>query len=529
MDERKAAEQSLENSDLWLGKIFQAQADAVIIVNLERKIVNLNQAAERMLGYSLKEIIDLPRQIFHVDEEHHARFSEYLDEAFQKGGAFQTEFEFKRKDGTTFPLEITFSPLIANQGKFLGLVGVARDITYRKQVEKELRESNRRLEVALSELQTTQQQVIQQERLRAIGTMASGIAHDFNNELFAILGYTELLLDNPETLKDIERVTKTLKEINVVAQGAAKVVGRLREFYRHREAGEVFQPLDIHPLIEQAISLTQPKWKDQALADGVTVNVMHEVADVPRFLGSESELRELLTNLIMNGVDAMPGGGTLSIRSMQKEDKVILEVSDTGTGMSEEVRRRCFEPFFSTKGERGTGLGLAMVYGIIKRHNGTIEIESELGKGTTFRVILPLQKETTSTVQGEAVVKRTIQGPFRIMVVEDEPRVRDIMTQYLTEDGHTVTAATNGREALEKFRPNTFDLIITDKAMPEMNGDKLASIIKQLEPRRPIILVSGFGDMMGTAGELPKDVDLVLSKPTTLTQLRAAIAKVTGT
>ena len=396
--------------------------------------------------------------------------------------------------------------------------------TAKMRADQELRQRNNELQKALSDLHKTQQQVIQQERLRALGEMASGIAHDFNNTLTPILGYSEICLSDPKLLDDKAKAIEYLRLMNMAAKDASKVVSRLREFYRPRSKKETFAPTDINRLIQQAVSLTQPKWKDQALARGGTISIETALKEgLPFITGNESELREVLTNLIFNAVDAMPHGGTITLATRLENDSVILQISDTGTGMTEEVRRRCLEPFFTTKGDKGTGLGLSMMYGIIQRHEGTLEIETELGKGTSFLIHLAIHKGKKA-IQGI----QSRQQPMRslhILYVEDQTHVRDVIMKYLTGDGHTVEIASNGREGLQKFYGGRFDLIITDRAMPEMNGDQLALAIHKIAPNKPIILLSGTGDLMKAAGQNFQGVALALGKPVTVDHLRQAIAK----
>ncbi|MBM3240465.1 response regulator [Candidatus Poribacteria bacterium] len=268
-----------------------------------------------------------------------------------------------------------------------------------------------------------------------------------------------------------------------------------------------------------------PKWKDQALSDGITISIETDLQKVPIISGNESDLRGVLTNLVINSVDAMKENGMITLRTRHKDKHVVLEVSDTGIGMTEEVKQRCFEPFFSTKGERGTGLGLAMVYGIIQRHEGTIEVDSELGKGTTFTICLPIwtgQQDKEKSQEVEALSRS-----LHVLVVDDEPMMCDVVTMYLTADGHTFETATNGREGMEKFYKGKFDLVITDRAMPDMNGIQLAGLIKQLSANMPIIMLTGFGEMMKYVGEMPKGVDFLLSKPVRLNDFREALAEVT--
>jgi CheY-like chemotaxis protein len=312
--------------------------------------------------------------------------------------------------------------------------------------------------------------------------------------------------------------------MNTAAKDAASVVRRLREFYRDRGESEIFLPVDLNQLVEQVVMLTQPRWKDQALSNGATITMETRLQKVPLITGNESELREVLINLIFNAVDAMTGSGTIIISTSIEGGFVVLEVHDTGMGMTEEVRRRCMDPFFSTKSERGTGLGLAIVYGIIRRHEGSIDTKSEPGMGTSFIIRLPVRTEPR-TARGKQQAGPSLR-PLHVLVVDDEPTMRQVLVEYLTRDGHTVEVAADGREGLEKFHASRFDLIVTDKAIPEMSGDQLAAVIKRFTPNKPIILLTGFGDVMEASGEKPPGVDIIVSKPITLDAFREVLAKV---
>lgn len=384
----------------------------------------------------------------------------------------------------------------------------------------ELRARNAELGSALAELKQTQQRVIRQERLRALGQMASGVAHDFNNALVPILGFSELLQLSPGILADREKALSYVGMIHTAAGDAAKVVSRLRQFYRKQEPGEAFGEVDVAKLVAQTITLTRPRWKEQAQADGVTIHVEPELGAVPPVLGDESELREVLTNLIFNAVDAMPADGMITVRTKQEDGFAKIEVSDTGTGMTEEVRKRCLDPFFSTKGERGTGLGLSMVFGIVQRHGGTIDIRSELGVGTTFIVSLPLQGAPAGP---ESVAKNGARVPrsLSVLVVDDEQQVRDFISAALEADGHRVEMANDGAAGLRCFRDGRFDMVVTDKAMPGMSGDQMASAMKLMKPGTPVILLTGFGQFLDK-DELP-GIDVLLSKPVGVEQLREAL------
>ena len=401
-----------------------------------------------------------------------------------------------------------------------------QEIADRRKAEEALLESNRQLSAALGQLRATQQEIIQRERMHALGRMAHGIAHDFNNALAPILGFSELLLLKPETLSDEKKVRDYVGMIHTAAKDSAKVVSRLREFYRYRDDSEVFTPVVINDLVLQAISLTQPRWKGQALAAGSHIDIRTEMGDVPTVPGNEDELRDVLVNLIFNAIDAIPKRGTITVRTQVQGRWLVLTVIDDGIGMSDEIKARCLEPFFSSKEDQGSGLGLGSVYGIVRRHGGEIEIQSEPGRGTSVAVSLPLDKAADAPEAPKSV--QPASPSLRILVVEDEPLVREVLNVYLAEDQHQITTAENGRAGLEKYRAGEFDLVMTDRSMPEMNGDALAAEIKKLKPSQPILLLTGFGDLMNGAGEKPDGVDLVVSKPFTLATLRSAIAKLTG-
>src|SRR2546423_1624988 len=294
----------------------------------------------------------------------------------------------------------------------------AENVTRRQQAERDLHEVNRELEKALVELKATQQQVIQQERLSALGQMAAGIAHDFNNTLMPILGFADVLLQNEAMLDDKAETRRCLEMLRTSAKDAASVVSRLREFYRPADSDEEFPIVDLAKLVEQAVALTEPKWRGLTQARGITVQVETDFKAYPIVAGDESALREVLTNLLFNAVDAMPQGGRVLLQTSIESQRAVLRVADTGTGMTETVPRRCLEPFFSTKGEHGTGLGLSMVYGIVERHRGQLDIESAIGKGTTFVIRLPLAQEmpAAATTNGEVGVKAN--SALNVLVVD---------------------------------------------------------------------------------------------------------------
>ncbi len=378
------------------------------------------------------------------------------------------------------------------------------------------------LKTALAELQASQRQVVQQERFRAFSEMAGGVCHDFNNALMAIIGYSELLLQDQSLLDDRETLAQYLKTMNTAGRDASQVVSRLRDFYRPREESDVFAAVNINHLMEELVPLTKPKWHDQALQTGRTIRIGLELERVPLVQGNGAELRETLMNLIFNAVDAMPEGGTITLRTETRDGKVQIEVADTGTGMTEEVRQRCLEPFFTTKGERGTGLGLAMAFGIVRRHEGTLAIESEPGLGTTFRLTLPCQ-HAANPAQDEA--RLTLDRSLRVLVVDDEANTREVVSGYLRGDGHRVKTAVDGKEALAYVMTEDFDLVITDHGMPGMDGMQLAGAVRRVDATKSVILLTGFA--LGTEQQ-PSSIDFVLKKPLVPEELRSALRQLVG-
>ncbi|MDT7893473.1 MAG: response regulator [Armatimonadota bacterium] len=379
------------------------------------------------------------------------------------------------------------------------------------------------LQRAYDELQQAQAMLVQQERLKALGQMASGISHDIGNALVPLLAYAELLEEHPDP-----KVREWGRQIGMAAEDIMHIVQRLRAFYRPRDPNEVLEPVDLNEIVRQVVDLTKPRWYDMPQREGITIDMSLELDEnLPTIGGIAAELREALTNLIFNAVDAIvaKGGteGTITIRTGRRNGFVFLEVTDTGIGMDEETKRRCMEPFFTTKGEKGSGLGLMMVYGTMQRHEGQIEIESELGKGTTFRLLFPLREAEAKESEEEEAKELP---PLRILLVDDDPRVRRILGELMKSWGHTVVVAEDGFNALDAFlvafrSGQPFDVVITDLGMPRMNGAELVRRIRQHDRQVPIIIVTAWGKE-----HFVPEADAILSKPVHSQDLKSALWKV---
>jgi len=404
----------------------------------------------------------------------------------------------------------------------------------------QIEEQNLALQQAYDDLRQSQLTITQQERLRALGQMASGIAHDINNAISPASLYAESLLEREPNLSD--RTRSYLTTIQRALDDVAQTVRRLREFYRKREPQLSLMPVDVNQSVEQVVELTRAHWSYTALQHGVIIQMKTDLAPaLGAVLGVESEIREALTNLILNAVDAMPKGGTLAIRTclIQGNDAVgksagpsfvSVEVSDTGIGMDEETKRRCMEPFFTTKGEIGTGLGLAMVYGTVRRHDAKIEIDSTPGVGTTMRLLFPLPANPVDFPVDAGSGPRASRS-LRVLLVDDDIVLLNSLAEALAEDGHEVEKANGGQEGIEAFlaaqrsdRP--FSVVITDLGMPHVDGRRVASMVKSASPGTPVFLLTGWGQGMAAEGEAPMHVDRVLTKPPKLRELREALASV---
>jgi signal transduction histidine kinase/ActR/RegA family two-component response regulator len=384
-------------------------------------------------------------------------------------------------------------------------------------LEEQVAERTRELRAALAAVDESQQRIVQGERLRALGEMAGGVAHDFNNVLAAILGRVRLVLDrtsDPELRRHFEVIEK-------VAVDAVRTVRRIQEFSRLRRA-RPFQPVDLSQIVHEVMEITRPRWRDEAQARGIAYDIRIDARPVAPVAGDPSELREALTNIVLNAFDAMPAGGRIELRTSGDDSGVQAVVADTGPGMSDSVRQRVFDPFFTTKAEKGTGLGLSVAYGIVTRHGGRIDLWSETGRGSTFTVWLPV----VGQLPGSPAAERSagLQPSARILLIDDDAEVRDTMTEMLIALGQSVTACADGASGLARFQDEPFDLVLTDLGMPGQSGWDVARLVRRRHPDVPVLLITGWADQIGPAEARVRDVDGVLAKPFTRDELAAALA-----
>jgi GAF domain-containing protein/CheY-like chemotaxis protein len=373
---------------------------------------------------------------------------------------------------------------------------------------------------AYGELAAAQDHLVRTEKLRALGEMASGVAHDFNNLLSAILGRTQLLLRQvtDDTLR------RWLEVVEKSALDGAQTVRRLQDFARVRRD----QPrvaVNLNDVVRDALDITQSRWRDEVLGRGLSLEVRAELAPVPAIAGDPSELREAMTNLILNAVDAMPDGGRLTLSTGAADDQVEVRVADTGTGIPAEVREKIFDPFFTTKGPRGTGLGLSMTYGIVARHGGAITVESEPGRGSVFRLRFPVARGTESPGTPPEAVSPEPDG-LRCLVVDDEEPVGMVLGDILESLGHRAVVLADGAQAIDRLRAGGFDVVFTDLAMPGVSGWQVASAVKAAAPHVPVFMVTGFGVEFSAQECRTHGVDAVFPKPLKIEDLVEAMARV---
>jgi PAS domain S-box-containing protein len=472
-----------------LEQLIASAGDAIVSIDAASdRIEGWNPAAERIFGLSGTEAAG--RAIGSVMESgHYADARRRLDSG-DWSWAFETTAVSGPSAGAT--LAVTLS---TSAGR---LIAIVRDITAQRHQEERLHQS---------------------EKLAALGQLAGGIAHDFNNLLQAILGYTQLMRHNPA---NVDYVTRSLGVVEAAAIDGAETVRRIQQFARLRPE-EQFVAVDVNQIVSDAVAITRPRWDEKHARGRHPLHLRLELGDPPPISGRPAALTEVMTNLILNAMDAMNEGGTLTIGTRRgPAGGAVIAVRDTGVGMSEAAQRRIFEPFFSTKGESGSGLGLAMVYSIVKRHGGEIEVDSRPGEGATFTLSFagaaPAAPRASSPERLEAAVAA------RVLLVDDEAKVRDALGELLTRMGHTVTPVPGGRAALAEFQPGRFDVVICNLGMAGMNGWEAAERLRAADPNVTLMFVTGWGlreDEMSRMHDL--GVRRCLYKPVMPDDLAAAV------
>jgi PAS domain S-box-containing protein len=484
----------LESEARELADVVRRIGEGVVVADVNGEIVFANRAFVEMVGARGESL-------------HGRRWTEFLSPAQDVAAltaqiaqpSFQGEVLLITRSGDPRPVLVSVSTVERRDGGGEQRIGVFRDISR----EHELRF-----------------RVIREQKFRTLGSLAAGVAHNINNRLTPVLGWTEMLLERLAAGEEID--PDELKHaLTVINQGAADSVGTVRRLQEYSRPGRVRGPeaVQLRDVVEQLLALTRPQWDNEAARRGIRYDIDLQIEAAPAILAVASEIREALLNILENALAAMERGGTLTIHVRGEDDRALVSVSDTGKGMSEEVRRLVFEPFFTTRSsEGGTGLGLSLAQEIVHRYGGTIRLESEEGRGTTFTLAFPA---IATEAARPAAFLPTIEA-LRILAVEDEPEVLDVLRAMLEHAGHSVVTAASGREAVTLFGEETVDVVITDLGMPGMTGLALATELKQQRPI-PVILLTGWAEELDDATAAA--VDVVIPKPFTRERLLDALAR----
>ncbi|MDP6086387.1 MAG: PAS domain S-box protein [Nitrospinota bacterium] len=457
--ERKQAEEALRLTQFSVDHA----AHAVYWVGEDGRILYANEAARQDLGYSMDEMLSLT--ILDINPDYSPDQWAAQWNRLKEKGSYTFEGRNTAKDGRDFPVEVTSNYLEFNGKEYV--LGFARDITDRREMQEKLRQG---------------------QKMEAVGQLASGVAHNFNNILTVIMGNASLLVEaaaDPETRRRLSNVEKA-------ALSGAKTVERLQDFARRR-ADRPMGRIDLNTVIQDVSEMTRPRWMNESAQKGIRVEMsVYPEAAQSVIEGKVAEIQEALINLVNNALDAMPAGGRLQLSTENVEGRVRLTVADTGHVIPPEIRERVFEPFFTSKGEQGTGLGLSMVYGIVERHGGSLEIESPPGEGTILRLTFPVavgeSKEASTSVPAAAP---SVSG--RVLVIDDEEEIPHLLELWLHAMGLEIEGVSDPREGLKAFQNNPFDLVITDLGMPDMTGLEVAKAVKEISPSAAVVLMTGWG------------------------------------
>ncbi len=388
---------------------------------------------------------------------------------------------------------------------------------------KSLEQYRKTLEATVIELNDAQQQNIRRERLSALGQMASGIAHDLNNTLTPAVTYLEAVLADQELSAEQRRCCECALQANT---HAAAVIKRLGQFYRGQNAPADIEPVDLKQLVSQIPLLTRPKWHDEAQLQGRSIEIRLDLNPVPPVHGSGAELRTVFTNLVFNAVDATPDGGVITLKLFPEGDSAVVEVSDTGIGMTDEQTARCFEPFFSTKNEK-SGLGLSVCHGIVRQHGGNIEVRARAPHGSVVRVSLPTVNHDAADSAPVQASPSAFDSKLRCLYIEDDAAVRDAFATMFSVLGIPLDLVADGAAGLELVRAHDYDLVFTDLGMTGVDGASVVAAVKRARPHLPVVVISGWPReevLEWFTGE--EQPDHIIEKPATLKDIQEVLAAV---
>ncbi|MDA8161315.1 MAG: response regulator [Desulfobacteraceae bacterium] len=490
------ANEELRASMAYMESVINNAPQGICLLDAAGNVTHANRSLFNILGCKPDYLIFAPiKQLFHNASDY-----EIIKDAIDaKGMARLSDIYLVRADGSFAPSEVFLHPLKDEKAVSNGSMMVVYDLSVQK---------------------AAAERMLHSEKIKALGSMAGGVAHNFNNLLTVILGNMELIARDtkePDTIKRIKNIERAVLD-------GAHMVRRLSAFNQFGRTGSAdFTPADINSTIKDAVELTRPKWKDDCQRRDVIINVSEELGEAGSAAISRTELIEVLTNLIFNAIDAMPNGGSLILRSRKRNKMAVIEVEDTGEGMSDDTKKRMFDPFFSTKGVGNSGLGLSVSYGLIVSNGGDIKVKSQHGKGTVFIISLPSAAvHDPDVVDGE--IKSAALRPLKVLLVDDEAELVELLISMLEGQNHSVTGVTKAEEALLLIENKDFDLVITDFGMPIVNGWQIAAAAKKKNPLAAVILLTGWGAEYEGKSLKNLGVDAVICKPFKFDKLLSAMA-----
>jgi PAS domain S-box-containing protein len=476
-------------------QVIDYTPQGICVLDPEGRVVRVNRSVKKLHGEKVSEVIGRTPSVFF----HDPRMLESLfDKARSDGQAELADVSLVNPAGEMYLGDVHLARMTDERGSVTGYLLVVNDMTKKKEFA---------------------EKILRTEKLAALGTMAGGVAHDFNNLLMAILGNIQMIMHQNTD----DEMNRRLQNIEKAVHDGAHTVRRLQKLTDRERANDLPLTVDVTEAIKDVVELTRPRWKNAMEKFGHTVKF--ETSAEPNCLASAhgSDLREVLTNLIFNAIEAMPEGGTLTLGCKASKEWIVVEVADTGIGMTEEVSRRIFDPFYTTKGVGNSGLGLSVSWSLVSRSGGEIQVKSKPGKGTTFVIKLPKAVVRMKVVECDAAARGNVSR--RLLVVDDDVEVLGLLRDMLRLKGHRVVATHDGEKALDLIATESFDLVLTDLGMPVVSGWDIAMSVKKRGKHTPVILITGWGAQYEEEDLTKHGIDSVLSKPLSWEKLLGTVEK----
>ncbi len=535
--------EALQGTVKFFENLIYILTDGVVVTDTTQNIILANEAFCNLFDKNRSEMIETNLLVWleQLDTDTVRKWTVLENEVFKNGFCHNIELQRVRPPGNKMYFNVSASRMKHTAFNDSNVtVSIWHDITERVRLNKRMEELNESLERRVSErtaeltglyekLQNEiierkkiEETLIQSEKLKSIGTVASGISHEINNILAIIMGRAEIL---QRGFKDDSKLKEGLSSIIKASNAGADIVKKMLVFAKSDAKASDYVFIDISSLIWQAIDFKKPRWKNMAQSKNINYHIdTAEIDEMLEVFCNPTEMTEVFINIIKNALDAMPDGGCIAFSVKSDKNTAFISISDTGAGISEDIKRKIFDPFFTTRSPQGTGLGMSIVYSIIKRHNGKIEVESEIGKGTTFNISIPIHQEMEQNIVSPSKPSSDkITKKLRILVVDDEKDICKVLESFLTSDGHIVKTVNSGAEAIELIRKEQFDLVLSDLAMPGKTGYDVITVLNELETRPKIGIITGWSEKINSLVKEPFKVDFVIIKPLHLSEIERHI------